>query len=324
MLLIIKNSRAQIFEKCENKSESFDLRNGDSALCDDAIFNPTFCDKEVFKKNCPKACNTCCRDQPDKFTIDGGLSRRCSVLEGKPHLCNKDHFRNNCPESCGICTCRNHTGKFVNKVNKPLSCDILDKYEIKCRNDLFKKNCPESCNTCPIRDSSYMCEIDAEIRFPSIDEASKYGYHNDSVEVTKYESDEKCNSESGTTSWGCKHSGGNALIMKLQDPKYYDYLESESLHIKNAAEGSFQFRLKHHFDLINEGYYNGDETMVGKLSIKATGNRKKIFSHPLNKNVDTQKDDGSINPDYHGEITVDVKCDSRCECSFAKTVVKDN
>ena len=209
MLLIIKNSRAQIFEKCENKSESFDLRNGDSALCDDAIFNPTFCDKEVFKKNCPKACNTCCRDQPDKFTIDGGLSRRCSVLEGKPHLCNKDHFRNNCPESCGICTCRNHTGKFVNKVNKPLSCDILDKYEIKCRNDLFKKNCPgeitvfecrnhpichpymqsfsnlffsqvthasyfsESCNTCPIRDSSYMCEIYAEIRFPSIDEASK-------------------------------------------------------------------------------------------------------------------------------------------------------
>lgn len=142
MLLIIEDLQAQILDKCENKSEPFYLSNGASILCDDAIFNPNYCDKEVFKKHCPKACNTCCRDQPNKFTIEGDRNRRCSVLELKPHLCNKDHFRNNCPVSCGICPCRDHTGKFVNKVNKPISCNLVDKYEIKCRSNLFKTNCP--------------------------------------------------------------------------------------------------------------------------------------------------------------------------------------
>ncbi len=140
-----------------------------------------------------------------------------------------------------------------------------------------------------------------------------------SVEVNKRDSDEICSFESPSTSWGCTHQG-DALMYKQRDPLYDNYLQSESVHIENGASSTFEFSLKHYFNYKHEKYYDEDHKLAGILSIKATGNKKREFSHPKNVNRDTHIN-GVVNPEYKGHIIVTVDCDEECKCTMSKKIL---
>lgn len=308
----------QIVDVCEDSTEVFDIGNGTSKTCDVAVNDPTNCDKEVFQSNCPRSCNTCCRDNPDSFPITNERILRCRRFKHRPELCNDDLFRTNCPASCGICPCRDHTGKFTNKVGRKRSCIYIQDKLVKCRNSMYASNCPATCNTC--REYNLVCKIDAELSFPSISEADFYGYHNDFVEVTKQGSDdETCSFEKPSTSWGCTHKG-DALIFKPSNPEYYNYLQPESVHIDNAAGSSFKFSVKNHFNSEYEKYYDEDHNLTASLSIKASMNKKRIFKYRANINVKTHTTD-EVNPGYKGDLTVTVDCDEKCVCKMSRKIV---
>ena len=141
-----------------------------------------------------------------------------------------------------------------------------------------------------------------------------------SLHVEKEGSNETCGYDSKETPWGCTHTG-DAYIYKLNETKYYSHISSEEVSISQAQGGSYDFHLEHHFNSTLEKDYYNDHQMRGTLRIKATGNKKKNFSHPKNKNTDTQNFDGTANENYKGGILVKVNCDENCLCSMHKTIV---
>ncbi len=140
--LAVISAKGQILDSCEDSAGLFDIGNGTNKLCDVAVNDPGYCDKAVFRLNCPKTCNSCCRDNPDIFAIENGRNIRCRRFKHRPELCNFKEFRTNCPQSCGECPCRDHTGKFGNKVGRKRSCEYIKDKPLKCRNSMYSSNCP--------------------------------------------------------------------------------------------------------------------------------------------------------------------------------------
>jgi len=146
-LILNPFSVAHIADPCEDNESAFDLPNNlGASKCDFAHFNPSACDAQVYKENCPNTCNTCCEDHEGLFDSSGNeLINRpssCDMVLTKPHLCDNEVVQENCPNSCGLCPCRDDGGRFFNKANKLVSCERAQTNNIKCRNSLFNKHCP--------------------------------------------------------------------------------------------------------------------------------------------------------------------------------------
>lgn len=151
------------------------------------------------------------------------------------------------------------------------------------------------------------------LAFPKLEDAEYYGYHKDSLQVTRMGTAKICGPKS--TSWGCNHKG-NAEI------KNYEYYTggvstSESATIVDANGYTYRFKLQHEFDYY-ETYYDEDHKLVGTLSISLNNKVLGNFSHPKNGDQDTHNDDGSLNGAYKGIIFVDVTCNRGCKCVAKK------
>lgn len=107
-------------------------------------------------------------------------------------------------------------------------------------------------------------------------------------------------------------------IFHNKNDLYPDHVEAEYVRIKGVRDSSFIFYLSHYFNSLNEQYYDGDHIMVGKLIIVPSRGKKGKFHHPKNTNVPTHKKDGSINPNYDGEIKIRVDCNDECVCKMHK------
>ena len=124
---------------------------------------------------------------------------------------------------------------------------------------------------------------------------------------------QRCGYQNTKTPWGCTHEG-TARIFNLEQDFYKDVVGSETIHITDATGGSFYFFLRHHFNERNEEYYDEDHKMVGTLTIKATNNKQRFFSHP--ESTQKYNQDGSINPNHGGMVRIRVDCDDNCKCKF--------
>ena len=105
------------------------------------------------------------------------------MVQSHPDVCRKSKkWRDQCPMSCGICPCYDSKTKFQRtNGGRFLSCYTVQKNDSKCeKDDIFKEKCPLTCNTCPkMKEYGPVCEIDAKVAFPDIEDAPYYGYHSD-------------------------------------------------------------------------------------------------------------------------------------------------
>jgi len=146
-LLIAPFALSHINDPCVDNNGKFELPNdlGGFTSCEFAHFNPSACQANVYKENCPSTCNTCCTDHGELFDISDdffeGL-QSCDMISTKPHLCASEVIAHNCPKACGLCPCRDEGGRFLNNEERLVSCSQAARLEIKCRNDLFQTHCP--------------------------------------------------------------------------------------------------------------------------------------------------------------------------------------
>jgi len=175
-------------------------------------------------------------------------------------------------------------------------------------------DCNQQCD-CSAQVILPTCTIRAELKFPSIEDAPEYGYHNDFVTVKKEGENDNCSYYSTPTTW-CTHEG-DAQIYNYESQNYYDFSESEAIVIPEAAGEKFQFKIEHYFSMF-ETYYPMDHMMPGDLTLWINGQNKGTYSHEVSKTTTTHLADNTINPDYTSEIYLDVECDDLCVCTVAK------
>ncbi len=212
-------TQSQLYDttSCRDRKGRFSLK-GDKYTCWNARQDQSLCTTfPALRKKCPLSCNSCCIDNPREFDSiypDFNLNKQktCSMIprilqDLNVDLCEKSRrWRNECPVSCGICPCSDTVGKFElqrnytdnensnnysitvsvptwneSRTETKTSCHPVRIKQSKCRWDVYKEKCPQTCNTCPpkIRTYEQLCEIDAKLSFPEIEDAPYYGYHSD-------------------------------------------------------------------------------------------------------------------------------------------------
>lgn len=137
------------------------------------------------------------------------------------------------------------------------------------------------------------------------------------MSITKIGEEGSCDYYNKNADWGCSH-GGVAYIQNNQDERYNDKIGAEEANITDAFNSRFIFDVQHFFHKTNEGYYDQDHMIQSRLKIFANGERFGSYRTPKNVGQDTHLPDGSINPEYDGELKVTVECDDECNCVAAK------
>jgi len=174
--------------------------------------------------------------------------------------------------------------------------------------DTFDVNveCDDDC-TCNF-DQEITCEIYAKLKFPQKDKIPdyygiNYGYQNDVLSASKVNETEVCEfgDEEGPTftSWSCVHDGDARVIKK----ENYFRKEIETMTIRKALNGEFEFKANHWDD-------GGEDAYTNTYSIPST---MTLSINDGDMHVFQTQNDTSI-----GSIYVNVQCDSMCDCSVTQ------
>jgi len=178
--------------------------------------------------------------------------------------------------------------------------------------------CDDDCN-CEVEQLCNVCEIKAEIKFPSLSAAEAegyYGYHNDFISVKRNGFDDICYYDAdGETDWGCKHNG-EAKFERYYDDKLEKFSETESVAVCNAMGGTFDFSINHYFTANDSSSPQSelDHLLKGTLSIFINGEDYGEYAHDVDKDINTHDADGNVNPLYDSQKTINVACDGACNC----------
>jgi len=157
-----------------------------------------------------------------------------------------------------------------------------------------------------------------KIEFPK---TKVLGYHASSLRVTREKKKVICGNKHRTTTWGCTHTG-YAEVGNWKGDEGCNEIETAT--IEDAEDGVYEFTMQHVFDSW-ELYYQGEDTdndgdddIVGILTISVNGVDIGAYNYPINKDMDTHNSDGSINGEFRDMVFVDVTCDDTCNCIPAK------
>jgi len=179
--------------------------------------------------------------------------------------------------------------------------------------------CDDLCVCTVAKRDKVTCEIKARVQFSKKKFLPYYGHHSDSVSVEKLGEEVKCEwgEKTRETNWGCLHNGKVAQVSNWKEGDGEFSRVGESAKIRDGINGNFRFSLQHNFNNEEQrAEYPDDNKMYGNMTISINDKEMGIFRHPKNNLRDTHLEDGTINPDYKGEMYVDVKCDSECNCDI--------
>lgn len=182
------------------------------------------------------------------------------------------------------------------------------------------------------------CVLKATLFYPYNDpEESPYmGYHSDYLLVQISEDPSNyCDGDNPYQPW-CTYvntdpnNGNAAYIGRTGDDYYDDILWNETITIKDYffEDTSLTFYVTHWFNQIDHNPENPnwkDHLMPAILTIKNENEGRMLspsngWSHPVDVDIPTHTEDGKINPDYEGSISISIICSKMCDCNVAKVI----
>jgi len=300
------------------------------------------CDKPVVHNKCPVTCSTCspetsspsavpCADSPKKFKLNGNKVKCKSLKKKSKKNCKKAIVKTNCPKMCGICGDKPPTLAPTPVVTEtpsasPTSSPSASPTSSPSASPTSSPSASPTSSPSASPTSSpsnnpteLECTLTGTIEFP---ETNVPGYHASSLRVARENWNTICSKQKTKTNWGCVHVG-EAEIGNWPD-EGLSCNEIETVTIEDAEKGVYEFTMQHIFDDW-ELYYQdedsnneGDDDIVGVLTISVNGVNVGEYNYPKNKNKDTHTSDKFINGEFKDMVFVDVTCDDKCNCTPVK------